>query len=332
MMIIKPTFRFLLFTLVILLPWSCEEGAVKWPWVNTEVEGVIGGIPAGMVAFLNCDTCTVCPSGWKVADYATGRLLMATVDPTMVLQTGGTPIIGDEGPGHDHTYTLEINVPEKAGCDLNDVNGFAYNGIYQTSGTSAHAADPYPYIQLLACEKLADSTAAQSGFDGLPFPTIALFNLEQCPGANWAPLPGSSAKFLLPLPPNMAVGDTSTRWSNPSEAAHIHQVGFTIPTGELLSSWGCSTKDFAAPQSQIYAIGSTDSVYYTVPFVNLLACQKQYSGPDEKFEPGVTIFYGMNGCPNNWTRVTNASGRFLIGLPENGTPGENFWIYSNVQR
>jgi hypothetical protein len=62
-----------------------------------------------------------------------------------------------------------------------------------------------------------------------------------------------------------------------------------------------------------------------LPFVQLLVCKK-LSAPRPGHAPapsGMLVFVAAPACPGGW-RVSEIESRFLVGLPEGGTPGASF--------
>jgi hypothetical protein len=109
-------------------------------------------VPTGTVAFFNL---AACPAGWTPAAYATGRLVLATVDPGRVGVQTGTPLTNAEDRTHLHTYVGSVKVGDKeiAGSDSCCNDSAAEAKTYDFSGTTAPATTRLPFIQLTVCEK-----------------------------------------------------------------------------------------------------------------------------------------------------------------------------------
>lgn len=108
--------------------------------------------PTGTVAFFNL---TACPSGWKVADYATGRLVVATTDGAKLRVQLGTPLGNQEDRTHTHTYATSVNVDNKSISGANSCcNTQAASATsYPVKGTTQESTTGLPFIQLTICEK-----------------------------------------------------------------------------------------------------------------------------------------------------------------------------------
>ncbi len=117
-----------------------------------KAHGDIVDAPTGTVAFFNL---TACPSGWKVADYATGRLVVATTDGAKLRVQFGTPLSNQEDRTHSHTYSTNVSVDYKSISGANSCcNTQAASATsYPVNGTTSAASTGLPFIQLVICEK-----------------------------------------------------------------------------------------------------------------------------------------------------------------------------------
>jgi hypothetical protein len=97
----------------------------------------------------------VCPSGWKPAIAADGRLVVGRPkDAPADLPFGGDPITTSEPRTHTHTFesTLTTNphgVALISGC----CGKFGKNGTFPVAGQTEPASVDFPMISLLHCEK-----------------------------------------------------------------------------------------------------------------------------------------------------------------------------------
>lgn len=109
-------------------------------------------VPKGAVALFNL---TACPSGWKPADYAAGRLLLVTTDAARVGKQTGTPLGNIEDRQHGHTYEASVFVNHRriSGADSCCNDSAAEAKIYSFSGTTKSGTTRLPFIQLTICEK-----------------------------------------------------------------------------------------------------------------------------------------------------------------------------------
>src|SRR5579862_1047831 len=106
-------------------------------------------VPPGMVSFF---TRTACPTGWKVAEPAAGRLVIASSDPTAIGRVVGTALGDSEDRAHGHTITATIDLPAKSisAADGGNNSGGA-SGTRTLGGAAAPATSGLPFVQLTAC-------------------------------------------------------------------------------------------------------------------------------------------------------------------------------------
>jgi len=109
-------------------------------------------LPAKLYVYFDLDTC---PSGWKRAAVAEGRLVVGLPSNAPAdLPFGGKSISTPEPRTHSHTFesTLATNphgVALASGC----CGKFGQNGTFAVAGESDPAAVDMPMIALLHCEK-----------------------------------------------------------------------------------------------------------------------------------------------------------------------------------
>lgn len=63
------------------------------------------------------------------------------------------------------------------------------------------------------------------------------------------------------------------------------------------------------------------------PYVQMLLCRKtQYeqSTAPLRVPQKILAYINASACPSGWVTTPTGTGRFLVGLPENGTPNESF--------
>jgi hypothetical protein len=106
-------------------------------------------VPPGMVSFF---TTTACPTGWKVADPAAGRLIIGVSDATAIGRTVGDPLGDAEDRVHGHGITASIDFPGKSisAADGSNNSGGA-SGTRTLAGAAAPATSGLPFVQLTAC-------------------------------------------------------------------------------------------------------------------------------------------------------------------------------------
>ncbi len=112
------------------------------------------GIAKGSVAFFSAET-GLCPSGWKVADYAMGRLVVGAASEAAVGKSVGLPLGDQEDRTHVHSYNTNVDLPYKsvAAADGANNQGAAAQTL-MLSGQSEPATSGLPFVQLVVCEKL----------------------------------------------------------------------------------------------------------------------------------------------------------------------------------
>ena len=109
-------------------------------------------LPAKLNAYFDLDTC---PSGWKPAIAAEGRLVVGRPPKAPAdLPFGGKSITSPEAPTHSHTFeamfdTNPHGVALVSGC----CGKFGKNGTLTVGGETDPAAVDIPMIALLHCEK-----------------------------------------------------------------------------------------------------------------------------------------------------------------------------------
>ncbi len=114
---------------------------------------VAAEVPTGLVAFFDA---TACPSGWKIASYASGRLIVAVSDGDAVGKTVVEEPLGNiENRTHQHAYSGEIKIGSRSitavnGCCNDRVTG---SGDHGYSGFTEPAASGLPFVQFPICEK-----------------------------------------------------------------------------------------------------------------------------------------------------------------------------------
>ncbi len=108
------------------------------------------GLPRGMVFFVATGQC---PSGSSPAQNAAGRIVISTMDATLVGRTQGTAMTDQQDNTHTHSGSMTVNLPEHniAGAS-SCCNGQATaKGAHTAEITSAPSTTNLPFIQLLVC-------------------------------------------------------------------------------------------------------------------------------------------------------------------------------------
>lgn len=183
------------------------------------------------------------------------------------------------------------------------------------------------------------TAAAARGTDTYPLGTLAFFNLSQCPedwSAAQATIDDASTDvngfLLMPFydPSTGSVGTAvGTALGNGENRTHTHDFSSSISLAskEYAGIAGCCNENLTSKGSHSFD-GTTEAASGGVPYVQLLLCQKatfqQPVNPPVGVSSGVVTFFTTADCPSGWKKTQTTSGRFLVGLPEDATPGTTF--------
>lgn len=277
-------------------------------------------VPNGMVAFFSSAAST-CPSGWREAQYAAGRLILATTNPAKIQISAGTAMGDQQPPTHTHAYSGTANVGHKGTSSVGGSDkGVGAAGSYATRGVSEAADSGFPFVQYLVCEAFGGSSG-----DGLPYASVAFFNADACP-VNWSTMAYFDGRFILATPAQGKSGSTTTvAWSNYADPGHGHTYNGSVSVGSKGFVWGGGANDgIASPGDQPVSGDLSANTDPIVPFVTLLACQKQRMGDGNGLPLGLTLFLSAADCPNRWGTTPGAPGRFVVGMAGGGTQGAAF--------
>lgn len=214
-----------------------------------------------------------CPSGWVSYPLAQGRTIIAAPD----VDGGAGGSWGDPlGDGEDRAHGHDGGVFTSALSSTSFV-GIAGGGLgvgkadtisIAVASSSERAA--LPYVDLLACKKVASPVAASK-----PLPSGLLGYFEyQCPGG-WNRASSLEGRYLVGLPAGGAVGAS---FGGPSLASgegrtHTHNLtGSLSPTakGVALAS-GCCADGYAKNDTVTFS-GTTPPASAALPYLQLVAC------------------------------------------------------------
>lgn len=277
-------------------------------------------VPQGLVAFFS-SAHAQCPSGWKEAQYAAGRLILATTNGDKIQISAGTALADQQPPVHTHAYTGSASVGYASTSSAGGWDkGVGSAGSYATSGTSEGADSGYPFVQYLVCEFFGGSSG-----DGLPYASVAFFNLKACP-VNWSATASFDGRFILATPAQGKSGSSTTlAWSSYADPGHAHSYAGSVEVGSKGFVWGGGANHgIASPGDQPVSGDLAANTSPIVPFVTLLACQKNQMGDGNALPLGLTLFVSASTCPNGWGTTLAAPGRFLVGMAGGGTQGGAF--------
>jgi hypothetical protein len=149
--------------------------------------------------------------------------------------------------------------------------------------------------------------------------------LNACP-TNWATRPIFDGRFVLATPANGKPGSSSTfAWTDYVDPGHVHTYSGSISVDSKGFVWGGGAyRGIASPGAQAVSGGLAKNTEPVVPFVTLLACEKQAMGDSKTLPLGLTMFLSASTCPNSWGSTPAAPGRFFVGMAGGGTQGAAF--------
>ena len=214
-----------------------------------------------------------CPSGWVSYPLAKGR----TIVPAPEVDGGSGDSWGDPlGDGEDREHGHDGGVLSGS-LDSTSFAGIAGGGLgvgksgdvtVSVAGSTDHAA--LPYVDLLACKKVASPTPASK-----PLPTGLMGYFEfECP-AGWNRPSSLEGRYLVGLPAGGAIGAS---FGGPSLASgegrtHTHNLTGSLATtakGVALVSGCCA--DGYAKNNPVTISGSTPPASAALPYLQLVAC------------------------------------------------------------
>ena len=161
--------------------------------------------------------------------------------------------------------------------------------------------------------------------DSMPFLTEAYF-AGACPDG-WAYLDGAKGRFLLPAPLGAGSGafaGAALDGINPPTTSYSKITGkIDLPSKNFVLISGCCNGSLGDAGN--YSIsGYTDRVTGNLPYIQYSACLKSAQPDQTAVPPGVLAFSALPQCSKDWTEETAVRGRYIIGLPDNGTPYFSF--------
>ncbi|MCC6623127.1 MAG: hypothetical protein IT385_17850 [Deltaproteobacteria bacterium] len=309
-----------------------EEGCVTAPRPDGSVCGAgkvcedaacIDGdpFPAGAVAFFDR---TTCPAGWALAADLVGRTAVAVAGEA-VGSTLAEPLASGEDRAHAHTFTgagtsASVSFAGVAGGG----NGLAAAGALAVTATGGAASAGLPYLQLLACEKVALEERGR-----LPRDVFVFVDAPACP-ASWAASITGHDRLVVGTPDG---GTSGASFGAIEVAAHAHGLNGTIPTpshGVALAS-GCCADGFATASGVAVTLTS-DEATVVFPTRGLLQCEPP-SDPSDRVAiiapapepdaapPGMVLWAEGAACPAGWSPLEAARGRLLVGAALGGDVG-----------
>lgn len=163
--------------------------------------------------------------------------------------------------------------------------------------------------------------------DALPKGAISLFNRKTCP-TGWETFMAGGGRTLVPTAGAAKPGTSDGEPLDDSEErqhGHGAQIGLNLPTVNYAGIAGEANHGVARGGSVPLAV-SVSKVSAGLPYVQLLVCQKT-ADPDLRQRPaptGTMMFFLTEACPAGWAQAGLSQGRFLVGLPTDGTADQKF--------
>lgn len=136
--------------------------------------------------------------------------------------------------------------------------------------------------------------------------------------------------FVMPFeaPPDGTVGKLiGNPYGNGEQRSHSHTLTSSISLDAYqFENFLGSCKNLTASGTHDFS-GSTDATFNNVPYTQLLLCEREpnFTTPNPPTVPSdIVTFFASQNCPYPWKSSATGSGRFLVGLPDGGTPNEAF--------
>ncbi len=229
-------------------------------------------IPQNGIGFFQVPAC---PAGWEPFKAASGRAIL----PTIGAMPGGATVGEPLGSGEERMHTHSV----KASFDLIDISyagiasggntGVAKAGAISFMTTSNPASTGVPYVQLLACKKVA---APEAGVKPLPTGMQLFFDTADCP-SGWKQTAATQGRFIVGLPKgapaDVAFGGEPLASAMPRVHTHTTDVSMTtIPHGIALAA-GCCGSGYAKNATYMNSQDSGEGDA-SLPWIELLHCEK----------------------------------------------------------
>lgn len=172
---------------------------------------------------------------------------------------------------------------------------------------------------------LSPHVEAQQAGDAYPYGAISFFNASGCP-TGWGPLSLASGYLVLPIMQNSGMGGTvGSPLTSGQDVQHTHTFSSSISLGSLdyVGIGRCCNHNVTSDGTKSFS-GTSNGASSNVPYIQLLVCVKQDNQGAGTVPSGAVSFFGALFCPTGWSQTLTTVGRFLVGLPANGTPGASF--------
>jgi len=161
--------------------------------------------------------------------------------------------------------------------------------------------------------------------DALPTGAISFFNRTGCP-AGWEPFAQAQGRTVVPGGAAAVLAVQGEPLADSEERKHQHGVSARLPVPQVSYAGiaGEANHNLGRGGDTAMVVKSEKSVS-ALPYVQLLVCKKSASPITTRTVPaGTLMFFSAAPCPNGWGQPMTTRGRFLVGLPEKGAPGQPF--------
>jgi hypothetical protein len=229
-------------------------------------------LPRGTIGFFQVPAC---PSGWEPYKAAAGRAVLPTIADAAGGTTVGEPLLSGEERTHTHGVqaTFDLVPITYAGVSGGGNTGVAAAGAVTFETTAGASSTGLPYVQLLACKKLAEPVA---GVKPLPKGMQIFYDGPKCP-AGFQQTAATQGRLVVGLPkdapPDLSFGGEPL--SSAAPRTHTHEGETSLGTtshGIALVSNGAAT-GYARNDTYTSAT-ETDASETALPWIELLHCEK----------------------------------------------------------
>ncbi|MGE8237474.1 MAG: hypothetical protein ACN6PQ_14460 [Stenotrophomonas indicatrix] len=161
--------------------------------------------------------------------------------------------------------------------------------------------------------------------DAMPFFTQAYF-ASTCP-EGWTSVDGAKGRFVVPAPLGAGVGGfAGDALDGKKPPAHRHQRingKINLPSKNFVLIGGCCNGSLG--DSGDYAVsGASEEASGDLPYAQYGLCIKTSNGDGSAIPSGLMTFMAQTMCPTSWEVENSVAGRYIVALPDNGTPYYQF--------